>query len=67
MSAPARPSEGGARVPLGGTREAEGAPVSPLRRPEGDCRRTQPEGTAVGEPGRPRARMPQCPARRVVP
>ena len=28
MSAPARPSEGGARVPLGGTREAEGAPVN---------------------------------------
>ena len=28
MSAPARPPEGGARVPLGGTREAEGAPVN---------------------------------------
>ena len=28
MSAPGRPPEGGARVPLGGTREAEGAPVS---------------------------------------
>ena len=28
MSAPARPPEGSARVPLGGTREAEGAPVS---------------------------------------
>ena len=28
MSAPARPSEGGARVPLGGTREAEDAPVT---------------------------------------
>jgi antibiotic biosynthesis monooxygenase (ABM) superfamily enzyme len=29
MSAPARPPEGSARVPLGGTREAEGAPVTP--------------------------------------
>ena len=34
MSAPARPPEGSARVPLGGTREAEGAPVSiPLADP----------------------------------
>ena len=31
MSAPARLPEGRARVPLGGTRKAEGAPVSPVR------------------------------------